>query len=80
MGASFISDQKTKTVYIQYEEGMISLQLGVISTINGEVVTLDVLSTMVNDRVLVPLRFVSQSLGASVKLVPYYQAVMINSK
>ena len=79
MGASFVWGQKTKTVYIQYEEGMISLQLGAIATINGEVVMLDVLSTMVNYRVLVPLRFVSQSLGASVKWLPYYQAVMINS-
>ncbi|MCI3922946.1 stalk domain-containing protein [Paenibacillus sp. TRM 82003] len=46
--------------------------------INGREVTLSVPAQTVNNRTVVPLRFVSEALGADVKWVPEYSLVKIN--
>lgn len=47
--------------------------------VNGEAVELDVAATIINDRFVVPIRFVSESLGATVEWQEYAKIVAITS-
>jgi hypothetical protein len=58
---------KTKTVLGQKGDVVVELQIGnVKAKVNGEVVTLDAPARIINNRTLVPVRFISESLGAKV--------------
>jgi len=65
-------------VVIELGDKNISLVIGENkATVNGEVVTLDVPSVETNGRTLVPLRFVSESLGFDVKYVAVTEQILI---
>jgi len=58
----------------------ISLQIGSTNaTVNGQPVTIDVAPFLVGPRTLVPLRFIAQSLGATVNYNDSNRTVMISS-
>lgn len=48
--------------------------------IDGEAVTLDVAPEILNSKTMVPLRFVSETLGMNVKYIPSTEQVVINDK
>ncbi|GEL77649.1 stalk domain-containing protein [Tenuibacillus multivorans] len=67
LGATVAWDQETRTV--TGEKGEVSVQLTIGNTkalVNGDVVELSVPAKVANGRTLVPLRFISESLGATV--------------
>lgn len=78
MGASVEWDGKTKTVTGTRGEDIIKLQLdNPKANINGKPITLDVPAKIVNQRTLVPVRFIAESLGATVGW--FNNIVFINS-
>ena len=61
-------DQETKTVTAQKGENTIQLTIGETAyTVNGEAKEMDVAAQLVNDRTLVPIRVVSESLACEVE-------------
>jgi hypothetical protein len=67
MGATVMWNEQTQTVLAQ--RGATSVQLVIGNTqamVNGQPVIMDVPAMLVGDRTMVPLRFVSQSLGSTV--------------
>ncbi|MDD4402701.1 MAG: stalk domain-containing protein, partial [Desulfitobacteriaceae bacterium] len=67
LGADVGWDGETSTVTAQKDQVEIELQIGSKAAyINNQPVELDVPGRIVNDRTLVPLRFVSEALGARV--------------
>lgn len=67
LGAEVTWDGDTRTVTAQKEQVKIQLQIGSnTACINNQPVELDVPARIVNDRTLVPLRFVGEALGAEV--------------
>lgn len=67
LGADVDWDGDTRTVTAQKEQLKIELQIGSkVAYVNNQPVELDVPGRIVNDRTLVPLRFVSEALGARV--------------
>lgn len=67
LGAHLDWDGETRTVTAQKEQLEIELQIGSKAAyVNNQPVELDVPGRIVNDRTLVPLRFVSEALGARV--------------
>lgn len=67
LGAEIYWDQETKTVSAGRGEVALAIQIGnPYANINNEAHELDVPAQIVNDRTMVPLRFVSQALGAQV--------------
>jgi len=67
LGANVGWNSSTKTVTIQKGQDVFKLKLGESQAqVNGKTVTFDTKAEMKNDRVMVPLRFVSEVLGANV--------------
>lgn len=67
-------------VVITLDNKNVSLVIGEkTATVNGEVVELDVPSVETNGRTLVPLRFVSESLGFDVKYVAVTEQILITN-
>lgn len=67
MGAQVSWDEATQTVTADKGNTVITLTLGnQVATVNGESITLNQPAIQVNNRTLVPLRFVSVALGATV--------------
>ncbi|MGI6180365.1 stalk domain-containing protein [Butyricicoccus intestinisimiae] len=67
LGATVAWDANTNTAMITKGEKVIKLQLdNQTATLNGESILLDVPATLINNRTMVPIRFVSESLGAIV--------------
>ncbi len=67
LGASVSWDSSTDTVHVKKDDKHIKLKVGSKTAyINGQKVTLDVSSQLIKGRTMVPLRFVSEALGASV--------------
>ena len=67
LGATISWDASTNTVTGQKEDTLISLQIGSTTAyINGTATILDVPAQAMNDRTMVPIRFVSEAMGASV--------------
>ncbi len=67
LGASILWDGDTQTVTANKDGTEISLTIGKeTASVNYNLVFLDVPAMIVNDRTMVPLRFISESLGASV--------------
>lgn len=68
LGASVSWNQETKTVTAAKDNKEVWLQIGSkITEVDGKVVTIDVPAQVKNGRTLVPLRFVSEAMGASVR-------------
>jgi hypothetical protein len=67
LGASVKFDKASQTVYGQKGATAIILPLGALTaTVNGQPQTLPVPALLINGTTLVPLRFISESLGAAV--------------
>lgn len=67
LGADVDWDNQTRTVTAQKEQLKIDLQIGSKEAyVNNQPVELDVPGRIINDRTLVPLRFISEALGAKV--------------
>jgi len=60
-------DGTTRTVTAKTDEVDMTLKIGSnVATVNGQDITLDVPSRIINGRTLVPARFIAESLGATV--------------
>ncbi|WP_018130131.1 copper amine oxidase N-terminal domain-containing protein [Effusibacillus pohliae] len=71
LGATVTWDGATRTAIAQKDGITVKISIGKnVLDVNGHPLTMDVPSTIVNDRTLVPLRYVSQALGASVRWDP----------
>lgn len=69
----------TRTVKINYKEKLILLEIGLKkATVGLSIVSLDTAPVIYNDRTMVPLRFVSEGLGAIVDWRQLDSAAMIN--
>jgi len=80
LGAQVIWDQQSGTVTILSAGKKIELGINSINAkINGEIWTLDIAPFVINGRTLVPLRFVSENLGAKVEWVPASRQVKITA-
>ncbi|MBT2687185.1 copper amine oxidase N-terminal domain-containing protein [Bacillus sp. ISL-47] len=67
LGADVSYDSKSKTVTAVRADKVIKLKIGsVYTTVNGKTVKIEVPAQIMNSRTLVPLRFVSESIGAKV--------------
>lgn len=79
LGASVDWNGETQTVTAKKDDIEISLQIGSdILNKNGEKITLDVPAKIVKDRTLVPIRAVSEGLGARVEWDGMAQTVLIS--
>lgn len=64
MGASVNWEESTQTVTVTRGETVIVFTIGdIVAEVNGEKYNLDVAPEIINDRTLVPLRFVAEKLG-----------------
>lgn len=79
LGADVSWDQKTKRVTAVKDETRIELTIdNNRALVNNRPVMLDVSARVVNGRTLVPIRFVSQTMGAAVQWKPEEKTVYIN--
>ncbi len=80
LGAEVSWDDATQTASGVKDGKTVSLAIGSTNaTVNGAAVTLDVPAQLVNDRTMVPVRFISESLGAQVDWDDASQTVIIES-
>lgn len=80
LGAKVSWDGATNTVSAEKDGKKIYLSIGQkLASVSGEIVTLDVPAKIVNSRTLVPIRFVSESLGAKVDWDNSARKVIIRS-
>ena len=80
LGAEIEWDDSTKTVTGTKGDTKITLQIGnKEAKVGDSVVTLDVPATIVSDRTMVPVRFISESLGCKVDWDGATKTVIINS-
>jgi hypothetical protein len=80
MGATVVWIQSTRTVRAQRGTTSVELQIGSRNAVvNGRTVILDVPAQIVGGRTLVPLRFISESLGAGVEYDPASRTVQITT-
>ncbi|MBL0388192.1 hypothetical protein JJB07_16360 [Tumebacillus sp. ITR2] len=81
LGASIQWDEETKQVTGTKGTTTVVLQVGSTkATVNGQEVTLNQAAEQTNDRVMVPIRFISEALGADVKWDEATETVRIYSK
>lgn len=68
VGASLSWNNTTKTAVIKKEDTVVSMTVGEeTATVNGETKTLDAPATIINSRTMIPLRFVGEAIGATIK-------------
>jgi hypothetical protein len=80
MGATVDWDARTRTVEAARGNTLVVLKIGSrIARVNDRPVTLDVPAMVVRSRTLVPLRFISESLGARVEWREESRTVLISS-
>jgi endonuclease YncB( thermonuclease family) len=80
LGAEITWNGKTQTVTGIKSDTTIKLTIGQNSAyINGEPIPLDVPATIINDRTLVPLRFVSEAMGSTVGWEGLTRSITIGS-
>ena len=78
LGASVGWNEATQTVTGVKGSTTVSLVIGSdTATVNGKAVKLDVAPTIITGRTLVPIRFVSENLGADVTWVPSKETVVV---
>lgn len=81
VGAQVQWDEATKTVIAVKDLSFVTLQIGSPTAfVNSEAHTLDVNALIRDDKTFVPLRFVSEALGAEVSWDNDNYAVIINTK
>ena len=81
LGANVSWDNSTNTVMAKKGDTVVSLTIGnEKANVNGNDVELDVAPTLVNDRTMVPVRFVSETLGADVSWDDSTNTVIIESE
>ncbi len=79
LGAEVSWDDATQTASGVKDGKTVSLAIGSTNaTVNGAAVTLDVPAQLVNDRTMVPVRFISESLGTQVEWDDANQTVIVN--
>ena len=79
LGAKVDWNDELKKVTVEKDETKVELVIGQKTAyINGEVYELDVAPTIKNNRTVVPLRFVSESLNAQVDWIEEGKVVVIN--
>jgi len=79
LGAAVSWDESTNTVMASKEQTFIVLQIdNPQAFVNNEPVQLDVPAQLIQERTMVPVRFIAQSLGANVNWVEETQTVEIN--
>lgn len=67
MGAEVNWDEETNTATVTQNDQTITFQMdNTAATVNGEVKEMDVPARMINDRIMIPLRFLSENLGYQV--------------
>ena len=67
MGAEVNWDEETKTATVTQNDQTITFQMdNTAATVNGEEKEMDVPARMINDRIMIPLRFLSENLGYQV--------------
>jgi hypothetical protein len=77
-GATVSYDAATKTVHVSKPGADVSVRVGVPEvTINGETRPLDVAPEMYQGNVMVPIRVISEGMGAYVEWVPDKQLVVV---
>jgi hypothetical protein len=80
LGAKVDWMASTKTVKIEYDSKLIVLEIGLPkATVGTNVVALDTAPAITNSRTMVPLRFVSECLGAQVEWKAAESAVYITT-
>lgn len=78
LGAKIDWREETRTVLAERNGIKVELPIGSLTIyINGKPQTIDVPAQIVNGRTLVPVRFLSQALGATVDWNPTYQIVIV---
>ncbi len=78
LGASIAWDGETSTVTGTKDGIEVKLTIGnTTAYVNGREITLDTPATLIDSRTMVPVRFVSESLGATVKWMPESRQVII---
>ncbi|OQB15213.1 MAG: hypothetical protein BWY15_00583 [Firmicutes bacterium ADurb.Bin193] len=81
MGATVSWEEATETVTAVKDDTTIVLQIGnTEATVNGAKKILDVPAMLHQDRTMVPLRFISESLGADVQWIEVNNMVVITTK
>lgn len=80
LGAKVEWDEKTRTVTVSKENTRVALQIGSKRAyVNNRLVILDVAAIIINGRTFVPVRFISESLGAKVDWDDREKTVIINT-
>lgn len=80
LGADVLFDNRTRTIKATKGDRVVELTLGSREArINGATSYLDVPASTMGGRTLVPLRFVSESLGADVRWMPSTRTVALTS-
>lgn len=80
LNAKVAWDNTSQTVSATWNGGELALPVGkTTATVNGSIKTLDVPAQIINNRTLVPLRFVAETLGAKVGWYGKSQAITINT-
>ncbi|MCX7921795.1 MAG: DUF5050 domain-containing protein [Clostridia bacterium] len=80
LGLDISWNSKTKTVKGTKDSMEVSLQIGnVYASVNGDIVKMDVPAAIVEGRTMVPLAFISQSIGAEVTWDGKTRTVIITS-
>ncbi len=79
MGAEVLWNAEKKSVTVKKDKTDILLFIGLrIAYVNGEPYSLDVPAKIINDRTVVPLRFIAETLEGEVKWVPSGRIVIIS--
>ncbi|MBE3596991.1 MAG: copper amine oxidase N-terminal domain-containing protein [Hydrogenibacillus sp.] len=80
LGLTVDWNEKTREVTLSNGDKTVTLQIGEPkANVDGQTVTLDVPPTVEQGRTLVPLRFISEALGADVEWVPEGQVVAVTT-
>jgi len=80
MGASVSYDNKTSTCTINFEDTSIAFKVNEASAVvNGQKVTMPTTAKIINDKLLVPLRFISETLNFEVNWDDATRVVEINT-
>lgn len=78
MGGTVSWDSNTQTVTLNYNSDEIKLVIdSLTATLNGTAQTLDTAPTIINDRTMLPIRFIAESFGYTVLWSQETQAVTI---
>ena len=80
MGAKISWDEETKTVMVAYKDINIEMVIGSdVAKVNGMGMKLDAPAMIKNDRTLIPVRFISEAIGAFVSWDDKTKSVQITS-